>query len=510
MQSAIAQTTVAEWRKLPPLEIECIDRTLRSRGASVETFIRQGIVPTIPPVPELRRECRAQYVAPNPRRELAQTQDRGGGSISPQYKVQGLAVGDRAEIRGGRFADFRCNESKIFSGFLFCSKSQRLNGASRSSTMLVGASDGVASYLSMSVKPAHLDRVSVEKEIERLAELYGARPRLMHQSSNGRNAVIAIWGEIQLSPLNQSDISLIANDVQQTRGLLVDFFGDIKDSARQGLPIFVIGGRLGYLWSGSYDNTGIGSLRFMTSDASIYAQSNPNSPRARSIEQAKQAPPAFPAPQPSPIIASPSLEGDARRAESDASIHSPSNPNSPRARSAEQATQAPPATPAPQPSSPPINVSPSLEDEARRAEIEKNRATAAAAKAVEDEAVRKKLAEEEQARKAWLIATDRVREPRYSELAKSCASGSYGAKRLADAATLKDRAEIRIQLASDCKCLVADMARSEKTQNDLSDFYSGVFSGNLSEAGKKVVAGSLEDCTKYVPSETITEWRKEK
>ena len=48
----------AEWRRLPPAEMSCIDHRLRSKGSSVEALIRAGVKPSAARLVELRSSCR--------------------------------------------------------------------------------------------------------------------------------------------------------------------------------------------------------------------------------------------------------------------------------------------------------------------------------------------------------------------------------------------------------------------------------------------------------------------
>lgn len=56
--TAIAQATLAEWRKLPPETLQCVDQRLRQDGQSIQTAIRQGIRPDDPRLASARVACR--------------------------------------------------------------------------------------------------------------------------------------------------------------------------------------------------------------------------------------------------------------------------------------------------------------------------------------------------------------------------------------------------------------------------------------------------------------------
>ena len=46
MQSTMVQATQAEWRKLPPASLSCVDDTFRQRGISLQALISDGITPS--------------------------------------------------------------------------------------------------------------------------------------------------------------------------------------------------------------------------------------------------------------------------------------------------------------------------------------------------------------------------------------------------------------------------------------------------------------------------------
>jgi len=55
---ATRQAAEAEWRRLPPVEMACIDRGLRRKGSSIEALVRRGVKPSAARLIELRSSCR--------------------------------------------------------------------------------------------------------------------------------------------------------------------------------------------------------------------------------------------------------------------------------------------------------------------------------------------------------------------------------------------------------------------------------------------------------------------
>jgi TPR repeat protein/uncharacterized protein len=64
--TAITQAAIAEWRKLRPDEVQCVDQRLRQGGSSIEVAIRQGIMPNDPRLMPVRRECRIDVAQTSP------------------------------------------------------------------------------------------------------------------------------------------------------------------------------------------------------------------------------------------------------------------------------------------------------------------------------------------------------------------------------------------------------------------------------------------------------------
>src|SRR4249920_3674195 len=56
-----ARQARAEWRRVPPAEMVCIDQRLRRKGSSVESLVRRGVKPSAARLIELRSSCR-QFV----------------------------------------------------------------------------------------------------------------------------------------------------------------------------------------------------------------------------------------------------------------------------------------------------------------------------------------------------------------------------------------------------------------------------------------------------------------
>jgi hypothetical protein len=84
---------------------------------------------------------------------------------------------------------------------------------------------------------------------------------------------------------NSANALAAGRDVQE--GLMIDHLGNYQISAQLGLPIYRLRGEAGYIWAGSWDESGRGTLRFLAIDASAF-----NSPAVgnREEERAVQKP----------------------------------------------------------------------------------------------------------------------------------------------------------------------------------------------------------------------------
>jgi hypothetical protein len=100
-------------------------------------------------------------------------------------------------------------------------------------------------------------------------------------SRAGLDATIALWGKVELEPLDSDSMKIVAEGKSPKKGFLIDFIGDFTRSAKEGLPVYRIGGGAGLIWAASYDRDGRGTLRFVAVDASRISPNtqvqNPNS-----------------------------------------------------------------------------------------------------------------------------------------------------------------------------------------------------------------------------------------
>jgi hypothetical protein len=85
------------------------------------------------------------------------------------------------------------------------------------------------------------------------------------------NAVIALWGSLQLEELDGASLSALESDALSQQSVLVDHLGDVRQSRQLGLPVYRLKGGPGYLWSAASDGSGRGHLRFLAVDVAALA-----------------------------------------------------------------------------------------------------------------------------------------------------------------------------------------------------------------------------------------------
>ena len=117
-----------------------------------------------------------------------------------------------------------------------------------------------------------------------------ARVIQMPQREGLPNALIAIWGAIQLEQLNPDEVSKVASGGSHP-GILVSFLGDLERSAKAGVPVYRLAGSAGFLWAATFDQNGKGVLRYLAIDDS-------------KIEPSRQIASNKPAPAPTPSFES--------------------------------------------------------------------------------------------------------------------------------------------------------------------------------------------------------------
>jgi uncharacterized protein len=197
--------------------------------------------------------------------------------VDPQnpYILEGLSLGDDL-TRSRGYAALHCKRSEVFQSFIWCTRHHEDNGANgRIGTTIatLHSLDGRLVYMWKMVDPASFGSGDINREIDRLSKAYKQSPqiRVMPPREGLPSALIVSWGSVVLQPLDAESIQLLASGKSPGKGVLVDFLGNFRQSAQEGLPVYLIGGGAGALWSASYDERGRGNLRLTITDASQFA-----------------------------------------------------------------------------------------------------------------------------------------------------------------------------------------------------------------------------------------------
>jgi tetratricopeptide (TPR) repeat protein len=278
MQTAMIQAAQAEWRKISPSEIACIDQSLRGQGLSVLLLMQHAISPLDPRLSVVRSTCRNQFVQ-QPSIQ-PQSPPANLASSKPGYSVDGLTLGGRVQFDSAAYRQYQCRLSEQFPGFTWCQKSElkrETRGSYTSSVSILHSSDGTAQYVNRFLEPAFFNGNEANEDIERRSKTYGTPRRVLPipQGSSVPYGMIAVWGDVVLERLDGSNLAQLAAGREVHVGILIDHIGNYQRSARQGLPIYRLTGGPGYIWAASWNQNGLGTLRFLAIDPSLLMQAPP-------------------------------------------------------------------------------------------------------------------------------------------------------------------------------------------------------------------------------------------
>lgn len=238
------------------------DRSLKARRACSSDFacIRQAQIATIKDYQKLG--------APN----------NGGPdtpSAHPEYVVDGLALGNRVVFESASYREYQCRPSDQFAGFLFCQKRrpmQEPRGNYTSSNTILHSADGTAVYINRYLEPAFFDGDEARTDVEGRSKRFGKPARVipMPAKSDVPNGMIVSWGDVILEPLDAATMRALADGNSVRVGFMIDHIGNLRHSASLGLPVYRLRGGAGYVWAASWNDSGIGTLQFLTIDASRF------------------------------------------------------------------------------------------------------------------------------------------------------------------------------------------------------------------------------------------------
>ena len=216
--------------------------------------------------------------------ENARTPLPDAAATSP-YVVDGLALGARVDFETPPYRGYQCSPSELFPDFMRCQRTQRQqDGTTRRSfettNSILHDRDGKAVYVNRHIAPWTFDRNEIQAELKQISSKLGERPREMRlpPREGVQTAIIAVWGKIQLTELDADAISILASGESPRKGLLIDYLGNLRRSAQQGLPIYSLNGGAGYIWSASVGRNNVGHIRVLTVDPSALSPAATSSP----------------------------------------------------------------------------------------------------------------------------------------------------------------------------------------------------------------------------------------
>jgi uncharacterized protein len=206
--------------------------------------------------------------------------DNGGPDIPshPEYVVDGLALGNRVVFESAAFREYQCRSSDQFEGFVFCQKRrlmQESRGSFTSSNTILLSVDGAAVYINRYLEPAFFDGDEASKDVDGRGKKFGRPSRVIPMPANSGvpNGMIVSWGDVALEPVDAATMKALADGASVRAGFMIDHIGNLRRSASLGLPVYRLQGGAGYVWAASWNDSGIGTLQFLTIDASRFMPS---------------------------------------------------------------------------------------------------------------------------------------------------------------------------------------------------------------------------------------------
>jgi hypothetical protein len=294
INSAIVDSARREWQSRPVADYNC----LATRNLSADQLAAQGIGPNDPRIRGLLYECaRARRYAP----ERMEPQQAAAVPYNhPNFVVDGLALGGAVYPNSAVYKSYTCESSDDFSGFTWCahySEPSGQLGRYKSSVAILHSSGNRVVFISQRITPAFFAFGDIDREIQRLSRGFGQAKILNADPRPGvPHAVLAAWGAVTLTSLDEVAMDALRRGEHPHHGLLADFIGDPHKSAQIGLPVYSIGGGPGFLWGASSDDAGKGSLGISAVDASALGptQPAPEIVPAAPSQQPEQVAPATP------------------------------------------------------------------------------------------------------------------------------------------------------------------------------------------------------------------------
>jgi hypothetical protein len=303
LNSALANQARQEWQSRPVADFSCLE----SHNTSADQLAASGIGPNDPRVRRMFAQCARDAAIQAPTSIAAPTPT---GPYHPNFVVDGLAVGGAVHPESPVYKAYKCHPSDEFPGFTWCAIEHALRGkfgAYDSSVLILHSDANTAVFILQDIIPAYFAPGDADREIQRLSQKFGQAARIYNSDPrpDAPHSVIATWGDVTLTPLDQPTLGALSRGETINAGLVIDFLADSQKSAREGLPVFHIGGGSGYIWAAMYDDSGKGRLRITAVNPSLLPE--------HAVEQVPSPPLSYaPAPAATPAVADPAQVEKAR------------------------------------------------------------------------------------------------------------------------------------------------------------------------------------------------------
>jgi tetratricopeptide (TPR) repeat protein len=191
---------------------------------------------------------------------------------SAQYSVDGLVLDERVSAASPNYQSYTCRQSDDFDEAIWCERTQvksSKTGNATVSSALIHAQDGTAIYIMANAFPVSLNKTVVQNEIATLSTEINEKPTKVEwlpSDAAAPTAVVVTWGQLQLDEIDGEAVSEISNGKSPHIGVLVDSLGDLKRSAKEGLPIYRIHGGPGYVYAASFGAAARGNRHYVAAD----------------------------------------------------------------------------------------------------------------------------------------------------------------------------------------------------------------------------------------------------
>jgi hypothetical protein len=122
----------------------------------------------------------------------------------PQYIVDGLALGDPVAPGSAAYREYKCGPSEQFASFTWCQRRRTEMGkfgVFASVNSILHSQNRATAYVSRYIEPAFFEAGDIQREIERLSQLFGSEPHVLRSPRRlgGPEAIIAHWGDVTLA-----------------------------------------------------------------------------------------------------------------------------------------------------------------------------------------------------------------------------------------------------------------------------------------------------------------------